>query len=417
MKTINTDIIERKIEEYSIKKQEILWNSVINSINVVDNDIAINFGIYAPSKDVRIKSVSLLNNTNNTSESIAKLLINNEYNDVRQQGLEIIKNNLNEPWADELLIDLLESSIQTLRQQAFQIALESKNNYFKYLIWAVTGEYEDLKLLAISNLSNKPLSNINLKLLTKLSKNKNENIKNAAIDVIKNNKSEKRIIKLSGEICNRDNMCDIISIISQTNWNGELIVNSDISQYVLSFDSNYIINAKSNNYQECIGQILYNFGLINITQLQYIEEYIGCENKLNQKIIDLGFISKEILEFAIKEQIKIVLQKILTTSKGTFAFIEKPKENKSSTKLLANSLLMEIITRVDEMENLSKIIPSSQCVPIKIENKIPPTDLENTFTAIDGIKNIEEIGRITKLGNFEIIKQIGSLIEMNLVSL
>jgi hypothetical protein len=84
----------------------------------------------------------------------------------------------------------------------------------------------------------------------------------------------------------------------------------------------------------------------------------------------------------------------------------------------SGALLMDAVTRMDEVRYFQQKIPSSEYVPVRIETLHPPPDeYSTTLQAIDGKSSVEEIGRTTGLGEFQTTKQIYALVQSKHVAI
>jgi hypothetical protein len=78
----------------------------------------------------------------------------------------------------------------------------------------------------------------------------------------------------------------------------------------------------------------------------------------------------------------------------------------------ANALLMDGVTRLDEMRYFRQKIPSAEHVPVKNDGRGSPDDeFKVAFAAVDGRQNVGDIGRSSGLGEFEITKQLYGLVQ------
>ena len=78
----------------------------------------------------------------------------------------------------------------------------------------------------------------------------------------------------------------------------------------------------------------------------------------------------------------------------------------------ANALLMDGVTRLDEMRFFTQKIPSSEHVPIRASGRSGvPEDFAAVYAAIDGHANVEELGRVTGLGEFELTRALYALVQ------
>jgi hypothetical protein len=122
----------------------------------------------------------------------------------------------------------------------------------------------------------------------------------------------------------------------------------------------------------------------------------------------------------IRRQVEEVVYATLTVDDGTFFFLDGVEESRlaSAQVVSANALLMDGVTRMDEMKYFREKVPNSQYVPEAVPAVRPPVEeLAQVFNAVDGRRSVEEIGRVTELGEFETTKSVYTLMQSKHVHL
>jgi len=110
----------------------------------------------------------------------------------------------------------------------------------------------------------------------------------------------------------------------------------------------------------------------------------------------------------------------LTVGDGTFFFLDGFDEARlvSRHTVSANALLMDGVTRMDELRYFRQKIPSTEHVPFRVENRGTPGDeFRVVYDAIDGKHNVGELGRRTGLGEFDTTKALYALVQSQHVSI
>ncbi len=116
----------------------------------------------------------------------------------------------------------------------------------------------------------------------------------------------------------------------------------------------------------------------------------------------------------IRRQIEEVVCATLTVSDGTFYFLDGFDDSRLPTRhaVNLNAVLMDGVTRLDEMRYFRQKIPSANHVPVRGTGGEPPVqDFAVTYHAVDGSRTVEEIGRVTGLGEFATTKALYALIQ------
>jgi hypothetical protein len=73
---------------------------------------------------------------------------------------------------------------------------------------------------------------------------------------------------------------------------------------------------------------------------------------------------------------------------------------------------MDVVTRMDEMRYFRQKIPSARHVPSRLPHPQPPAEnLAPVYAAVDGVRSIEDIGRLTGRGEFQTTKDVYALMQ------
>src|SRR5689334_22841172 len=74
------------------------------------------------------------------------------------------------------------------------------------------------------------------------------------------------IVRIAGEVTAPGALCDIIALLGQTGWRGELVVEHDDEVRSVFFESGNVVGAHTNVADERIGAVLYRYGAIDAEQ-------------------------------------------------------------------------------------------------------------------------------------------------------
>jgi hypothetical protein len=134
--------------------------------------------------------------------------------------------------------------------------------------------------------------------------------------------------------------------------------------------------------------------------------------------VELGVVTQEQVFQYLGRQIDEVVFATLTVGDGTYFFLDGFDDARLVARhvVSANALLMDAVTRMDEMRYFREKIPSGEHVPHRL---VPggPDEFAITFGAIDGIRSIEAIGRATGRGEFDTTKDVYALMQSKHVGL
>lgn len=231
------------------------------------------------------------------------------------------------------------------------------------------------------------------------------------------------VVRLAGEITQPGAMCDILALIAQANWRGELTVRDGEHNRSIFIDSGNAVCAMSDVEDERFGQIMYRFGAIDEVQLQHT-----VQKKLEHKgalrfgdiAVELGISTHtQVYQYLGKQTEEIVLA-ALTVSDGMFCFLDGYDDDALPFHHSFNlgGLLMDGVTRMDEMRYFRQRVPTGDHVPERVEGRnAPPAELRPIYEAVDGVLGVIELGRVLGLGEFQTTKQLFQLIQSKHVTM
>ena len=228
------------------------------------------------------------------------------------------------------------------------------------------------------------------------------------------------IVRLAGEITGPGTMCDILALLSQAGWRGELMVFDGDMPRSIFFEAGNVLGARTSFDEERIGQILFRFGAITKQQLAAILALVRQGKRFGASAVRLGVLSDDEVYQYLRKQVEEIVYATLRVADGFYCFLEDFDETRlvSRQVLSGAMLLMDSVTRLDEMRFFRPRIPSSEYVPQRNPTAISPADeFTLVWRMVDGERNIHDIGRDTQLGEFEVTKQIFKLLQSRHVSI
>lgn len=222
------------------------------------------------------------------------------------------------------------------------------------------------------------------------------------------------LVRLAGEITAPGTICDIFALLGQTGWRGLLSVHQGGITRQIYIDQGNALGVKSNEPHERLGQVLYRYGHVSEDELLQIEQHVGEGRRFGEIALDMGFVSKEVIYQAFRQQVTDVVVGAMHVSDGTYFFLDGFAETELSIRqaVSINSLLMDGVTRMDELRYFEEKIPTAEHVPSRVPNEAAPAEEYLTvYEHVEGEKSVREIGRITGLGEFATTKVLYGLIQ------
>jgi hypothetical protein len=228
------------------------------------------------------------------------------------------------------------------------------------------------------------------------------------------------IVRLAGEITGSGVVTDVMALIAQTGWRGELVVADGTDTRSILFEQANVVGVQTTHADERLGAVLYRFGVIDQAQQQKIVEKMNSGLRFGQAAAEAGVVSTEKLYEYIGKQVEEVVFSVLCVADGTFFFLDGFDDARlvSRHTVSASVLLMDAVTRMDEVRYFQQKIPSSEYVPVRLESAQPvPDEYQVTLEAIDGKLNVEEIGRKSGRGEFVTTKHLYALVQSKHVAI
>jgi hypothetical protein len=231
--------------------------------------------------------------------------------------------------------------------------------------------------------------------------------------------SDGAIVRLAGEITAPAAVCDIVALLAQTGWRGELCVLDDDHVRSIFFDRGNIVGAATNVELERIGSVLYKFGAIDRAQLDGALDAQAGGKRFGEVVVERGWLSREQLYQYMSRQIEEIVFAVLGVSDGTFFFLDGFDDARLVVRhtVGASALLIDSVTRMDEVRFFRQKIPSSEHVPVRSEGSVPPAEFARVYEAVDGSRSVEAVGRLTGLGEFETTKHLYALVQSHCVAI
>lgn len=221
------------------------------------------------------------------------------------------------------------------------------------------------------------------------------------------------VVRLAGEITRPGAMCEVLGLIAQTGWKGELCTFDGEDVRSLFFEQNNVVGIQTSAEDERLGAVMYRFGGIDQEQHAALIGAVREGERIGKAAVEAGFLTQEQVFKYLRRQIEEVVHATLVLSDGTFFFLEGFEESRLVSRqiLSANAVLMDGVTRLDEIRFFREKIPSAEHVPVPGPETSPvPEEFKTTFAAIDGECSIQELGRHTGRGEFETTRDLYALI-------
>lgn len=228
------------------------------------------------------------------------------------------------------------------------------------------------------------------------------------------------IVRIAGEIAAPGTICDILALLAQTGWRGILSVHSANTVREIYLDGGNALGVKSTDAEERLGRVMYRYGQLSQEDLSRLEQGATEGRRFGEQAVAQGTLSRDQVYKGFAAQITEVVVSALHVSDGTYFFLDGFEESELPTRQVVsvNSLLMDGVTRMDEMAYFTQKVPSAHHVPARTHKADHPAEeLRAVHALVDGTRSIHDLGRLSGLGEFETIKKVYNLVQSSHVSI
>jgi hypothetical protein len=231
-------------------------------------------------------------------------------------------------------------------------------------------------------------------------------------------------ILMAGEIIGRMTVMELCNIIASTGWRGDLHVLGAGAHRILSFDQGALKHAFSTSPDDRLGQVIISSGMVPRHALEaLLSEGEKSGARLGELLVQRGMVDSRSLFQLLQRQAEQIFYGALVVHDGQYAFLLPTEDQTPPPHTLhvpIQGLLMEGVQRIDEMALFRNVIPSNQLCPARNEGA-QPKDVDplakRVLDAVDGRRNILELGILTGLDEFATTKALYHLRQQGLITL
>jgi hypothetical protein len=222
------------------------------------------------------------------------------------------------------------------------------------------------------------------------------------------------VVRLAGEVTAPAALCDIMAMMVHTRWRGELQLRSSAGVRSIFMENGNVVGACTDIDDERIGQIMWRYGGIDQQEHAMIMDQVEKGARFGSAAVALGVLTRDVVYYYVGKQIEEIVFGALEVDDGTFFFLDgfDPERLVSHHTLSASMLLMDGVTRLDEIKYFRQRIPNADFVPVPLETaNAPPDEYATVFDAVDGERSVADVGRMSGLGEFETTKALYALVQ------
>lgn len=214
-------------------------------------------------------------------------------------------------------------------------------------------------------------------------------------------------------------LADLLTGLQRSASTGILEINNNLIQKKIYIKDGNIIFAASNQEDDSLGEVLMNAGRLTVEQR---DKSLEISNKTGENqgrvLIELGYLPSQELFWALKHQVRMIIQNLFTLEDSYFEFQEGPlpKSETLTLKIDAADLIYHGIKMINDFQRIKPECPSLDTVlclskdPMELSRILSLDDTDKKILSyINGKRSIKEILSPSQLNEFEILKTIYAL--------
>jgi hypothetical protein len=220
-------------------------------------------------------------------------------------------------------------------------------------------------------------------------------------------------IRLAGELNAPGAVCDVFMILSQMGWRGQLVLTDGAATRSIFFEKGNVLGAQTNVEEERLGAVMYRYGVLSKDDLAKVAAHTRRGARFGAVALELELISQREVYRCLRHQVEEITFAAFALASGTFCFLDGFDASKlvSHQVIAAQALLMDGVTRMDEIRYFREKVPSAEYVPERVPNPpaAAPAEYAATYAWIDGTQSVAELGRASGRGEFAVTKDVYGL--------
>jgi hypothetical protein len=219
---------------------------------------------------------------------------------------------------------------------------------------------------------------------------------------------------------------DVFQLIVSSKKTGDLSISRDEARRDIYFRNGMLVYATSNSSEDLFGNLLLKKGRISKAELDEILNTESEGRKIGSLLVEKNLFTKDEIFECLKMQIEEIVYALFGWKDGKFEFAEgkAPPTNVIQTELNPMNMIMEGMRRIDEWEELKKVLPPDDAVleivpdpPMKSEEMNLAKSEFMVLAIIGSGKKLQKIVEDSFLDQFLTCKAIASLLNFGLLKI
>jgi len=210
-------------------------------------------------------------------------------------------------------------------------------------------------------------------------------------------------------------LSDLIAFLSQSRWTGTLRLHSPGGERSVVFNEGEVRGASSEDPADRLSEVLVRLGHAN---RRVVEDALrdNPPSRVGRSLVDRGLLQPHDLWACVTQQVSEIFHAIVLAREGAFTLVDQEPEEKAAgtaVQLSTQSLLMDAIRKIDELQHFRQRIPHGRVYVTKkrpSDGKLHP-DEDRLLGLANGQRTVLALAQSAKLSEFDATKILFRLLE------
>jgi Domain of unknown function (DUF4388) len=209
-------------------------------------------------------------------------------------------------------------------------------------------------------------------------------------------------------------LSDLIAFLGQSRWTGTLRLHAPGGERSVVLKDGEVHGASSEDPADRLSEVLVRIGH---AARHDVEDALrdNPPSRVGRALVDRGLLQPHDLWACVTQQVADIFHAIVLAREGAFTLVDQEPEEKTGTavQLSTQSLLMDAIRKVDELQHFRQRIPHGRVYVTRkrpSDGKLQP-DEDRLLALANGQRTVLELAQASKLSEFDATKIIFRLLE------
>ena len=210
-------------------------------------------------------------------------------------------------------------------------------------------------------------------------------------------------------------LSDLIAFLSQSRWTGTLRLHAPGGERSVVLNEGEVRGASSEDPADRLSEVLVRLGHAN---RRVVEDALrdNPPSRVGRALVDRGLLQPHDLWACVTQQVSEIFHAIVLAREGAFTLVDQEPEEKAAgtaVQLSTQSLLMDAIRKIDELQHFRQRIPHGRVYVTKkrpSDGKLHP-DEDRLLGLANGQRTVLALAQSAKLSEFDATKILFRLLE------